>query len=146
MIHLQTLDCSSNEAIAWLQQQLHALGLTSLISFDSRTMRHGQDSLPCPRHGHGRWRNSRCDCQMIILLVYGTDPQPATLVLHGSSGFLTLSLVDTPQQRPLPQLRALLYQNFQPEPNVQSIEAVPPSIPSPTRTKLSPQKSASSQS
>ena len=141
MIHLQTLDCSSNEAIAWLQQQLHTLGLTSLISFDSRTMRHGQGSLPCPQHGHGR-----CDCQMIVFLVYGSDPQPATLVLHGSSGLLTLSLVDTPQQRPLPQLRALLYQNFQPEPNMQSIEAVPPSRPSPTRPTVSPQKSASSQS
>ena len=110
MIHLQTLDCSGNEAIVWLQQHLHALGLTLLISFDSRTMRHGQGSLPCPQHGH-----RRCDCQMVIFLVYGNFPQPATLVLHGTTGCLTLSLVDTPQQRPLPQLRALLYQTLQSE-------------------------------
>ena len=150
MIHLQTLDCSGNEAIAWLQQQLHALGLTSLVSFDSRTMRHGQSGLPCPRHGDSRGRNScgrngRCDCQIIILLVYDADAQPATLVLHGASSFLTLSLVDTPQQRPLPQLRTLLYQNFQPEPDTHSVEATPSSMLPPTKTRMAEQESATRQ-
>jgi len=59
-------------------------------TFDLRDARLGFDDCPCPHHD-----TSQCDCQMIILLVYGGQAEPITLILHGSDGRTWLSLVNT---------------------------------------------------
>jgi len=48
---------------------------------------------PCPHHG-----TRACDCQMVVLLVYGNGIRPATLILHSNDGQTWLSLVNTPSQ------------------------------------------------
>jgi hypothetical protein len=43
----------------------------------------------CPHHG-----SDKCDCQMIMLLVYDRDGQPATLVAHGQDGKTHLGMIN----------------------------------------------------
>ena len=78
-------------------------------TFDLHTARHALHDCPCPNHG-----TEKCDCQMVILLVYGKasdvstplnasvstplDTSPVTLILHGNDGRTWLSLVDTTTQ------------------------------------------------
>ncbi|MFH1906685.1 MAG: hypothetical protein ABIL11_04750 [Chloroflexota bacterium] len=51
-----------------------------------------------------------CDCQMVVLLVYGSAPEPATLILHGNDGQTWLSLVNTPAQHADPSLQSSIEQ------------------------------------
>lgn len=53
----------------------------------------------CTHHGA-----EQCDCQMVVMLVYGPTVAPATLVAHGHDGLTWFTLVDTPEQRPSPEL------------------------------------------
>ena len=63
-------------------------------TFDLQTARLGPGDCACPHHGTGE-----CDCQMVVLLVYGHEPQPAVLILHGNDGQTWLSLAEGPGQR-----------------------------------------------
>jgi hypothetical protein len=74
-------------------------GLRVVRSFDLRQVDGLPDDCDCPYHG-----TALCDCQMVVLLVYGEAATPATLVAHGRSGKTWLTLVDSPEQRPLPDL------------------------------------------
>ena len=83
-----------DDVLPWLKQQLSSTGLRVIQTFDLRlttSLRLGDCS--CPHHG-----TEQCDCQMVVLLVYGSAPEPATLVLHGNDGQTWLSLVDQPSQ------------------------------------------------
>ena len=83
-----------NDVLPWLKQQLSGAGLRVMQTFDLRLttpLRLGDCS--CPHHG-----TEQCDCQMVVLLVYGSAPEPVTLVLHGNDGQTWLSLVDQPSQ------------------------------------------------
>ena len=62
-------------------------------TFDLHAARLGLEDCPCPQHG-----TSDCDCQMVVLLVYGEAAEPAVLVLHGSDGQTWLSLVQSAGQ------------------------------------------------
>ena len=48
----------------------------------------------CPHHG-----TNECDCQMVVVLVYGKAAEPATLILHGNDGQTWLAIADDPRQR-----------------------------------------------
>ncbi|HLF75213.1 MAG TPA: hypothetical protein VI524_12745 [Anaerolineales bacterium] len=63
-------------------------------TFDLQTARRAMADCPCPHHG-----TSECDCQMVVLLVYGEGTEPATLILHGNDGQTRLSLADPPGRR-----------------------------------------------
>jgi len=95
----------SHETLDWLKQRLSRLGLQSLQTFDLDDARLGVPNCPCPHHG-----TSQCDCQMIVLLVYGGRAEPATLILHGNAGQTWLSLVDTPLQPLDPGLQSAIQQ------------------------------------
>jgi hypothetical protein len=41
---------------------------------------------------------------MIVLLVYGEAPEPATLILHGNNGQTWMSIADSASQRGDPKL------------------------------------------
>ncbi len=86
---------SYDEVLPWLKQQLSRAGLRVMQTFDLRltsTLKLGHCS--CPHHG-----TNQCDCQMVVLLVYGSAHKPATLVLHGNDGQTWLTLIDRPGQQ-----------------------------------------------
>ena len=88
------IDQSCDSALQWTNNQLIRAGLHIVQTFDLHTARLDMENCPCPNHG-----TNDCDCQMIILLVYGKTSEPATLVLHGNHDQTWLSLVDTSTQR-----------------------------------------------
>ena len=77
-------------ALQWANQQLTGAGLRTVRTFDLQDARIGSHNCSCPHHG-----TEQCDCQMVVLLVYGNDKEPETLILHGSNGKTWLSLGQT---------------------------------------------------
>ena len=99
------LEQPCNEAIAWITRQVSGAGLQVMRTFDLQVARHDPADCPCPHHG-----TDQCDCQMVVLLVYGDDYQPISLVAHSYDGRTWFSLVDTPQQRADPRLERAIRQ------------------------------------
>lgn len=98
-IHLETLmsfepflivEQNCEIALQWANQRLAGAGLRSVQTFDLQDARAGAHDDSCPHHG-----TELCDCQMVILLVYGNGTEPETLILHGSDGKTWLSLAHT---------------------------------------------------
>ncbi len=89
MSQLITLECPYGEALRWITETLKNAHLQVATSFDLRIARSAYPDFSCPHHGP-----ADCDCQIVMLLVYGPDDQPATLVVHGSDGRTWLSLTD----------------------------------------------------
>lgn len=89
-----TLNCDCDEALQWTRLRLARVGLRALQTFDLHAARQALGECPCPHHG-----TENCDCQMVILLVYGKEGAPATLILHGNDGQTWLSIADEPRQR-----------------------------------------------
>ncbi len=81
------------ETVRWLQQRLLQDGLRALQTFDLQDARLSLEECPCPHHG-----TEDCDCQMVIVLVYGRAAEPATLFLHGYDGQTWISLADRPER------------------------------------------------
>jgi len=104
------LEQPCDEAIAWITRQVNGAGLQIMRTFDLQAARHDPADCPCPHHG-----TDQCDCQMVVLLVYGDDRQPVTLVAHSHDGKTWFSLVDTPQQRADPRLEATIRQALAPQ-------------------------------
>jgi hypothetical protein len=81
-------------ALQWAKKQLSQASLRAVQTFDLHTARVGSHDCPCPNHG-----TNECDCQMVVLLVYGKAADPATLILHGNDGRTWVSIANDPQQR-----------------------------------------------
>jgi hypothetical protein len=99
MTLLFILPQNCEQATRQTEAALCHFGLRVVRSFDLRQVDGLPDDCDCPYHGTGL-----CDCQMVVLLVYGEAATPATLVAHGRGGKTWLTLVDSPEQRPLPDL------------------------------------------
>ena len=94
--------------IAWLVERLRNQGLQTTITFDLQVARHSHSDCACPHHG-----TEQCDCQMVVILVYGQNgSQPTSLVVHSHEAITQLSFVDTPQQPVNAQLEKLLLQTL----------------------------------
>lgn len=89
-----TVDLPCDMALQAAKKKLSQTGLRALQTFDLHTARHIQRDCPCPNHG-----TQDCDCQMVVLMVYGEPAEPATLILHGSDGRTWFSLAEVPSQR-----------------------------------------------
>jgi hypothetical protein len=85
------MDCEA--AVAQVSRQLSDYGLQVIRSFDLQTARSAHTHCTCPHHG-----TDLCDCQLVVLLVYGHPSGPGTLVAHGRDGQTQLALVHSPQQ------------------------------------------------
>ena len=110
------LDLPCDNAIDWIIGQIEYAGLQVIRTFDLRIARHAHASCPCPHHG-----TDQCDCQMVVLLVYGNSRQPVSIVTHGYNGQTWFSVVDTPQQRSDPRLEAAIrLALFPPLPTIQT--------------------------
>jgi hypothetical protein len=88
-----TINCSCNDALQWTTKQLSQASLRVMQTFDLNTARHTLEDCPCPHHGM-----DACDCQLVILLVYGNAGEPVTLILHGNDGQTWISIVENPRQ------------------------------------------------
>ena len=94
-----------DEALQWTKKQLLQAGLRSIQTFDLHAARTGSHDCPCPNHG-----TNQCDCQMVVLLVYGKVSEPVTLILHGNDGQTRLSIADDPHQRADAELITVIQQ------------------------------------
>lgn len=93
-------DCPCDEALPKVNKQLKDAGLHTVQTFDLHSAMAGTHGCSCPNHG-----TQECDCQMVVLLVYGAEQEPATLILHGNRERTWFSLADTIVQNPNPQLQ-----------------------------------------
>ena len=94
-----SVDLSCDQALQITKTQLSEAGLSAVQTFNLNTARLGLHNCCCPNHG-----TEACDCQMIVLLVYGEAPEPATLILHGNNGQTWISIADSAVQRGEPKL------------------------------------------
>ena len=92
--------CPCDEALPRVSQQLKEAGLRTVQTFDLHSAMAGMHGCSCPNHG-----TDECDCQMVVLLVYGDAAEPVTLLLHGNSKQTWISLADSILQHPNPQLQ-----------------------------------------
>ena len=100
MSQLLALEYPCDRTVYWVTESLKNAGLRVVTSFNLQSARAAASPCTCPHHG-----TADCDCQMVVLLVYGSDSSPATLVAHGHDGQTWLSLVETPEQQPSPKLK-----------------------------------------
>ena len=103
--YLLTLNLDSDQAIEQVSRRLIDDGLQVVRSFDLQTARSTHTNCTCPNHG-----TAKCDCQMVVLLVYDKQGEPLTLVAHSQDGHTSFELVDTPQQRPQRMIKAAVLQ------------------------------------
>jgi hypothetical protein len=89
-----SIDCSCDQMLQATKDKLSQAGLSAVQTFNLTTARLGLHDCGCPNHG-----TEACDCQMIVLLVYGEVPEPATLILHGNDGKTWISIADNMLQR-----------------------------------------------
>jgi hypothetical protein len=125
------LEYPCDEAVALITGALAACGLRVLRTFDLHVAANGVTraagvgeqhitgldplrtplatpvSCVCSKHG-----TADCDCQMVVMLMYGAAASPATLVVHGHDGRTWVSLVDVPGQRPDPDLATVIFQSL----------------------------------
>lgn len=85
-----SIDSSCDQALQMTKKKLSQAGLRPVQTFDLHTARLGPHGCSCPNHG-----TEECDCQMIVLLVYGDVDEPATLILHGNDGKTWVSVTDS---------------------------------------------------
>ena len=81
------------EILRWSREQLARAGLRPVQTFDLHAARVASHDCRCPNHG-----TNECDCQMVVLLVYGKADEPMTLILHGNDGQTWLSLAEASGQ------------------------------------------------
>ena len=87
LIPFLVLDQTCDQVLAWVSQQLTSAGFRVVQTFDLQVARLAHPDCPCPHHG-----TNDCNCQMVVLLVYGKQDDPATLVIHGQDGRSWVSL------------------------------------------------------
>ena len=86
------IDCQI--AAATVTRRMEELGLHVVRSFDLSTAACvARPDLPCPHHG-----NVPCTCQLVVLLVYGKEGPPVSLIAHGYDNQTWFYVVDDPRR------------------------------------------------
>jgi len=81
------LNQNHNQAEIWVKEKLTGAGFRVVPTFDLQVARRAHSECSCPHHG-----TDECNCQLVVLLVYGRSADPATLVIHGQDGKTWISL------------------------------------------------------
>ncbi len=81
------LDKTCDQVLTWVEQQLTSADFRIIQTFDLQVARLAHPDCACPHHG-----TSECNCQMVVLLVYRKQEEPATLVVHGQEDRSWISL------------------------------------------------------
>src|SRR5262245_4851415 len=89
-----TIDLACEKVAAWVRERLTQAGLRVVPTFDLQIARLAHPDCPCPHHG-----TKACSCQLVILLIYGKQEGPATLVIHGQDGKSWISLAPAIETR-----------------------------------------------
>jgi len=89
-IPLITIQLDLEAALERAMSALEEAGLKVMRSFDLSATRSVHTHCACPHHG-----TEQCDCHMVILLIYGTQNSPFSLVVHGYDGSVNFVLVST---------------------------------------------------
>lgn len=105
--YLSTLNLDSETVITQLDEQLSSRGVRVVRSFDLQSACASFPDQTCPHH-----RDTPCDCQLVVLLVYGAEGTPASLVLHSHRGVTDIDLVDSPGHRPDKELVEVIRASF----------------------------------
>jgi hypothetical protein len=95
------------ESIRWAQDQLAEAGFRVLRTFDLQKASLPRPSVEQPCHTEFACTHQvaqRCDFQMVVLLVYGTRGQPASLVAQCSEGKTSFFLIEAPDPVDDPQI------------------------------------------
>lgn len=93
-----------DDAVRWIIEQFNHAGLHTIRTFDLQDARQDYEACPCPHHG-----TARCDCQMVVLLVYQNLHQPISIIAHGNEGKTWFSVVDSAHQRADPLLEGQIH-------------------------------------
>lgn len=94
-------------AIDQMVQQIRSLGLQISMTFDLQEARHAHAGCTCPHHG-----TEQCNCQLVVILVYGQGSKPVTLIAHGYEGKTWFAFADIPQQHASQLMETLLLRTF----------------------------------
>lgn len=82
-----TVGRTCDQTLPWVQQQLTRAGLRTVQTFDLHAARAALHDCRCPNHG-----TDQCDCQLLVLLVYGALEEPVSLIMHGNDGQTWISV------------------------------------------------------
>lgn len=112
MSHFKALPLDWEQVVFEITRLLSGAGLQVIRSFDLQSALGAQPAYACPHHG-----TDGCNCQLIMLLAYGQDQSPVTLVIYGCDQQTWVSIVNRPEQRvearqEMSVLRALSPGNF----------------------------------
>ncbi len=101
------VDC--DEVISQVTQYLLTDGYLVLESFDLQSAREAHSECSCPHHG-----TEKCNCQFVVLLVYGVDPNPSTITIHSSDQRTELTVFDAPGQQNSERLKTSVLRAIEP--------------------------------
>lgn len=86
-----TVNQTCNEIVPTIQRELNAAGFRVEQSFDLRSALTLVPNCACPHHG-----TALCDCQYNVLLIYGQEQLPTSLIVHGHDQQCWIALADDP--------------------------------------------------
>ena len=87
LIPFLVLNQTCEQVLTWINEKLTHASFRVVRTFDLHVARLAHPNCLCPQHG-----TDDCNCQMIVVLVYGKQGDPVTLVIHGQEGITSLSL------------------------------------------------------
>jgi hypothetical protein len=105
---LMVLYKNCNLVIDEISRLLTNSGFSVVESFDLQVARASHSGCVCPHHG-----TDQCTCQMAILLVYGEDTMPVSLMVHGNDEKTELTLIETSGQMIKPALKSKITSTLQ---------------------------------
>ncbi|HEX6303274.1 MAG TPA: hypothetical protein VFZ76_03730 [Anaerolineales bacterium] len=104
---LLELTLDSETAIGLIKSLLAEADLRAVRTFDLQSACASFTEKNCPHHGNGP-----CNCQLVVLQVYGQYPVPVPLVIHGCDQQSEVYTLDSPDQPSQPdfdkQIRQIL--------------------------------------
>jgi len=109
LIPFLALDQPCEQVQTWINEKLTSAGFRVVRTFDLQVARLAHPDCPCPNHG-----TANCNCQMIVLLVYRNQGEPATLIIHGQDGKTWISLAGPAEKRSSQHLEASVRQVLTP--------------------------------
>jgi hypothetical protein len=90
------LDLNGDEAVKTICESLRSHGFYVLRSFDLRSALTVTDvGCECPHHG-----TEKCDCQFVVLLIYGDTAEPLTLTTHSHNNQTRVHIVRNATMKP----------------------------------------------
>jgi len=98
---LLTLAQNHEEALSDVTLSLQSNGLQVVRSFDLQSACASYPGQLCPHH-----LEDVCDCQLVVLLIYGGVSQPISLIAHSNDGVTQIGLGQFPNEKPNPLLES----------------------------------------